>query len=275
MNKEGLRAIGVHTESIAPRLVSDALYWWGVSNFHVEGENNLTKARDVSDQGNPLIVVSNHLSNSDAKILDHFLREKGFKSPVFIAGLRLRKNIISNVMLGAVNSIDVWPPSLEANAPQEEKKRKEINERAFIASGEVLQDGHVLVVFPEGGRSYDAMLHEGLAQVSNYFQLRGGLHILPMGLWGTEKLMPVKAGLPRRGQPVNLSIGEIMKAEELNGYGVRSRVGRKAMIDQVMLEVATLIPEEYRGAYRNRVPLLPQEGTKLFPTRASTMSLES
>jgi 1-acyl-sn-glycerol-3-phosphate acyltransferase len=109
----------------------------------------------------------------------------------------------------------------------------------------VLEDGEVLVMFPEGTRRSGPVvedLKDGLA----YLSLRTGAPIIPVGIGGSERAMPRGSRFPRPRR-VNVVIGppvavplSAQKADDDEAAGSadraaarrRGRVGRAAITEQ-------------------------------------------
>ncbi len=115
---------------------------------------------------------------------------------------------------------------------------------------QVVRRGEVFGIFPEGTRSRTARLQKGKNGVA-LIALRGGeVPILPIALWGTEKVLPPGGKFPRRAR-VHVRIAPSV---------IWPRLGRRytkkdldEITDQVMLQIARMLPEEYRGVYADRV----------------------
>ncbi|HEX2196502.1 MAG TPA: lysophospholipid acyltransferase family protein, partial [Actinomycetota bacterium] len=61
---------------------------------------------------------------------------------------------------------------------------------------DVLEDGNLLGIYPEGTRSPDGYLYRGRTGVAR-LALASGVPVIPVGLVGTEKVMPKSAKMPR------------------------------------------------------------------------------
>ena len=61
---------------------------------------------------------------------------------------------------------------------------------------EVLADGGVFGIYPEGTRTRDGYLHRGHTGVAR-LSLRTGAPIVPVGLIGTDDVQPVDKKMPR------------------------------------------------------------------------------
>lgn len=92
---------------------------------------------------------------------------------------------------------------------------------------QVLEDGDVLGVFPEGTRSTDGRLHRGRLGAVQTAIAAAYAPIVPIGLIGTEKLNPTSRRLPRPGRVV-MVIGK-----PIDRYGYQ-RLSRDAHQDNLV-----------------------------------------
>jgi len=123
-------------------------------------------------------------------------------------------------------------------------RRGEADMDAMRRSLEVLERGDIFVVSPEGTRSYDGKLlpaKPGVALVA----LRSGAPLLPVVHWGGENF---KSNLKRlRRTDFSIRVGEPFYLDP-RGERVTAEV-RQQMVDEMMYQLAALMPEPYRGAY--------------------------
>ena len=109
-----------------------------------------------------------------------------------------------------------------------------------------LKRGDVLVLAPEGTRSKSEALLEARPGVS-YLAARAGAWVVPVGVTGTEDRL-VKANLLRlRRSKVIVKVGKPFKFRPLHG-GDRD-VQLSADTDELMCQIAALLPESHRGFY--------------------------
>jgi 1-acyl-sn-glycerol-3-phosphate acyltransferase len=104
-----------------------------------------------------------------------------------------------------------------------------------------------VAIFPEGGISKRRVLGRAKPGIS-LLAHRAGAPILPIGISGTERLSSVRPFLTARwgGPRVRVAIGRPF----LPDFGP-GRPDHQAVADEVMGRIAALLPEGYRGEYRD------------------------
>jgi len=110
---------------------------------------------------------------------------------------------------------------------------------------EVLAQGNVLVMYPEGSRSPDHRMRRPYAGVG-FLARRTGAPIVPAAIRGSENVLPKGRFLPRTAD-VRVVYGEPFRPPERNPDG--SRMTHQQSADWMMARVAALLPEEYRGVF--------------------------
>ena len=81
-------------------------------------------------------------------------------------------------------------------------------------AAEVLTDGNVLLIFPEGTRSRTGVMIDFKASIG-YLALQNHADVLPMYLEGTHEALPVGNALPRRGVKIAAHMGPLLTYEWL------------------------------------------------------------
>jgi 1-acyl-sn-glycerol-3-phosphate acyltransferase len=107
----------------------------------------------------------------------------------------------------------------------------------------------ILVIAPEGTRSYDGKLLSGRPGIV-LVGLHSGATILPVAHWGAEKFSKNIKHLKRTD--FHIRVG---KPFRLDAHGERvTAKTRQAIVDEIMCQIADLMPEEYRGKYKDCFP---------------------
>lgn len=112
---------------------------------------------------------------------------------------------------------------------------------------EALGNGEMLIIAPEGTRSHDGKLQPAFPGVV-LLALHSHAHLLPVGFYGAENYA---ANLKRlRRTDFHLRVGVPFHLET-HGQKVTREV-RQAMVDEMMYQLASVLPPEYRGHYADK-----------------------
>lgn len=188
-------------------------------------ELEVTGKENVPSSG-PLILMINHI---DA--LDPFLVVGVFPRPV---------TPMSKVEVFDIPLIGFLARAYGAIPIQ----RGQVDTRAVRKSYQVLQEGGVLLIAPEGTRSPTRSLQrgkEGMALIA----ARTGASIIPVAITGTEDAGRCWRRLRR--VPVRIVIGEPFRLD--TGAEPLRRPLLRAMTDEAMYRLAAILPPAYRGIY--------------------------
>lgn len=123
-------------------------------------------------------------------------------------------------------------------------RRGEGDVEAFRLAFQALEQGKIMVLAPEGTRSGTGRLRRGQPGVA-LLALRSRAPILPLGFYGYVDLWRNMARLRRTD--FHVAIGRPFRVRPVQGR-VGSEV-RQAIADQIMYQIAALLPESYRGEY--------------------------
>jgi 1-acyl-sn-glycerol-3-phosphate acyltransferase len=193
--------------------------------FGTFGRMEVTGKENVPPYG-PVILVSNHLSSTDPPLL-----VASIPRPLFFVG---KKELFANplsrfIMRGFhVSPFDRSGSGIDAM-------------RTLIGH---LDRDRIAVIFPEGHRSPDHAMKEGMLGVV-YLALKSQATILPVGVTGTQNFPGWRIALPlcklkaNIGQPFSLPVLE----------GKPSKQVMRSILDMIMDRVAAQLPTEYRGVY--------------------------
>jgi 1-acyl-sn-glycerol-3-phosphate acyltransferase len=85
-------------------------------------------------------------------------------------------------------------------------------------AGEVIQNGYILLIFPEGTRSDTGVMTDFKPSLG-YLAMQNKCGILPMYLAGTHDAMPKGRYLPKRGERVSATIGPYLSYTDVVALG--------------------------------------------------------
>lgn len=111
---------------------------------------------------------------------------------------------------------------------------------------DILKSNRPFVIAPEGGRTHKAGMREAKPGIA-YLATKANVPIVPVGITGTELLMPSWKSLRRPaltltvGEPFRLPAGPISRADR------HKRLTEYTTL--IMRHIADLLPPEYRGVY--------------------------
>ena len=187
---------------------------------------NDAQLKRVPERG-PLIIVANHVNFLEA--------------PVIYTHLQPRR-------MTALAKAETWNnPALRLLAELWQAipvQRGEADMSAMRQALAVLKAGHILIVTPEGTRSGHGRLQRGHPGVA-FLALRSGSPVLPLAYYGGELFWRNLTGLRRTD--FHIVVGEPF---HLDTRGDRmTRHMRQQMADEIMYQLAALLPSAYRGMY--------------------------
>ena len=191
-------------------------------------------------QKGPLIVISNHTGQLEVA--------------VFFGQLATRPITGWAKMESWDNAFLSWLFNLWGLIPV---RRGEADMSALRKAIKALDDGYIFGIAPEGTRNKTGRLkraHPGAVMLA----VHSGATILPLVHWGGEKFIRNLARLKRTD--FYIRVGDPFKLE-LEGVKMTREI-RQQIADEMMLHIAKLMPQEYRGAYQ-KVTLFEKTYTKV------------
>jgi 1-acyl-sn-glycerol-3-phosphate acyltransferase len=190
------------------------------------------EGRDNVPSTGPLVLVANHVHVLDPIFV-------AFSLPrwiTFVAKEELFHSLFLRLWLR-------WAGSL----PLQRDGRVRDKQRILESARQALEEGLILGMFPEGGRSHDGKLRKGKPG-SAVIASKTDVPVLPVGVIGTDKIHGI-SWLWKR-PPVVVKIGKPFKLPPTNNKISRSQM--QSLTTQLMGEIAALLPPEYQGAYEKR-----------------------
>ncbi|MEX1047854.1 MAG: lysophospholipid acyltransferase family protein [Actinomycetota bacterium] len=182
----------------------------------------------------PVILAANHLSVLDSLFLPLFL-----KRPVVFLG---KADYFYNpATFWFVKALKVIPVRRDGGPA---------SEAAIRAGTEVLREGGVLGIYPEGTRSPDARLYRGKTGVAR-LALEANCPVVPVVLFGTRDLQPPGRRMPRLSGRVRVVYGKPLRFDQYQGKS-RDRYAVRAATDEIMYEIMMMSGQEYVDEYASR-----------------------
>jgi len=202
-----------------------------------------------------LVIFANHLSYSDANVIEVLLRNAGAvwlaDRLTAIAGPKVYSNVTRRFSSLCFGTVKV-PQSSERSSEDAVMNPRDVARaarRAIDIAQERVSLGEALLIFGEGSRSRTAQMQAFLPGTARYLEVPG-TWVLPIGITGTEKLFPIDgAGL--HSVPITMTIGQPTPASDFQERHPRDR---RMKMDSIGHAVADLLPEEYRGVYGTANP---------------------
>ncbi len=199
---------------------------------HVEGRVNVPRK-------GPVIFASNHLSFIDSIAIPiaaprpvHFLAKSSYFDGTGVSGWASRE------FFTAIGAVPVQRGAGQAALEALDQQRL------------LLEAGNAVALYPEGTRSLDGRLYKGRTGVA-FLALQTGAPVVPVGLIGTDKVMPVGARMPSTHERVTVRFGEPL---DLSHHGpATSGRARRLATDDIMDAIHGLSGQELAGTY-NEVP---------------------
>jgi 1-acyl-sn-glycerol-3-phosphate acyltransferase len=201
------------------------------ARIRIEGLGNFPRS-------GPVLVIVNHCSNADGTLMMAYVvpairrkmgwlgKEESMHWPVI--GWVMRQNGVFGVRRGAGD--------LEA----------------FKTAKQVLDDGRILVIFPEGTRSPTGALQPA-KEGATVLAVRSGAPIVPVAVVGSQRFWGKGKKVPRFGSRVTIRVGEPFMLTMEKGAGVNRREAMAASTTELMRHIAELLPPEQRGVYADSV----------------------
>ena len=123
-------------------------------------------------------------------------------------------------------------------------RRGEADVTAYHLALEALMKGKIVAVAPEGTRSGNGQLQRGNPGIVT-LALRSGAPVLPMAYYGSEQFRRNIVRLRRTDFCIR--VGRPFHVQSSDAKAIRQI--RQAITDEIMYQLATLLPVPYRGVY--------------------------
>ncbi|MGE4584125.1 MAG: lysophospholipid acyltransferase family protein [Sphaerochaeta sp.] len=176
----------------------------------------------------PLLMMVNHTSNLEGPMLYAFLQPRNMRA---IAKQELWDHRFMAYLMNLWGSIPV--------------DRQNMGRSTMDACFKVLDDGAILAIAPEGTRSKDGTLQQGKGGIA-FIAHKKDAPMISVAVMGFEQY---KHNIRRlRRTKITIRVGECF--EIIQKGGRIDADTRQALADEIMLRLASLMPEEKRGFYQ-------------------------
>jgi 1-acyl-sn-glycerol-3-phosphate acyltransferase len=182
----------------------------------------------------PLIIVCNHVHIWELPVLYTHLMPR----PVIGLVLASRwENPLTRFILDAVEAIPL--------------RRGEADLAGLRKAMAALESGKIIIIAPEGTRSGSGILGQGHAGVA-WLAIQSGAPLLPVVHHGSENYRQNMHRLRRTDLYLEVGTTFRVRNDEPFSHEIRQQVA-----DEIMCQLAGLLPEQYRGKYNLSAGLTP------------------
>lgn len=209
----------------------------------------------VTVAGKQVVLFANHLSYSDANVLEVMLHRNRLELAerlTVVAGPKVYSNPkrrFSSLCFGTIKTPQP-PTRASENAVMPLRDLVRAARQSIEMAHERLGAGEALLIFGEGTRSRTRGLQQMMKGVDRYLD-PAGTWVMPVGIVGSDEMYPIGDDTlyPVR---IVVSLGRPVDAQLLRE---RSNGDGRVMMDAVGLAIANLLPPEYRGVYADAADL--------------------
>lgn len=192
----------------------------------------------------PVIMSPNHLSFFDTPLV----MSMSPRPVIFLGKAEYMNSNATKFLFPAIGMVPIKRDVAKASMA------------ALITAGELLNDGQVVGIYPEGTRSRDGLLHRGHSGVAQ-LALMTGAPIVPVGIVGTDRVQPIGQNTPKPFQGrVSIAFGEPIHPQSYRYGGSRKR--RQQITDDVMASIASMTAQPRSSDFASDRPPLIRGGSE-------------
>jgi 1-acyl-sn-glycerol-3-phosphate acyltransferase len=190
--------------------------------------------RENIPAGNSYVIAYNHVSIFEPPFILAFWPE----FPEALAGHDVwDRGGLQGIMVRAFGAIPV--------------RRGEYDRGSMEKMLSVLRSGRALMISPEGGRSHVIGMRQAYTGIA-YLVDQAKVPVVPVAVEGTND-SSLKDALSGKRPRVTIRIGKPFSLPPISGKGAERREARHQNADEVMKQLAVLLPEEYHGVYSGMI----------------------
>lgn len=193
----------------------------------------------------PAIMVSNHLSFSDSFFLPLVTQRRitFLAKQEYFTGKGI-KGLISKAFFTGVGQVPIDRTSGRAA------------EAAITTGVRILDEGHLLGIYPEGTRTADGRLYRGKTGVAR-MALESGAPVIPVAMIGTYEIQPPGRIWPNIRR-VGVCFGDPLDFSRYDGME-SDRFVLRSVTDEIMYALMELSGQEYVDIYATRAKQMKAE----------------
>lgn len=218
-------------------------YWWLKNGllgplFATVFRPQIEGVEHIPAEG-PAIIVCNHLSFVDSVFLPLAVprRMSYLAKSDYFTGKGVRGAIVR------------WFFTASGQLPIDRAGGK-ASEASLNTGLQVLAEGRILGLYPEGTRSPDGRLYRGRTGVARMV-LEAHVPVIPVAVTGTDDVMPLGKKLPRV-KKVTVRFGEPLTFSRFEGME-GDRFVLRSITDEIMYRINQLSGQEYVDVYASTV----------------------
>ncbi len=222
-------------------------YWWLKNGllgplFATVFRPQIEGVEHVPAEG-PAIIVCNHLSFVDSVFLPLAVprRMSYLAKSDYFTGKGVRGALVR------------WFFTASGQLPIDRAGGK-ASEASLNTGLQVLAEGRILGLYPEGTRSPDGRLYRGRTGVARMV-LEAHVPVIPVAVTGTDEVMPLGKRLPRV-KKVTVRFGEPLTFSRFEGME-GDRFVLRSITDEIMYRINQLSGQEYVDVYASTVRQRP------------------
>jgi cytidylate kinase len=203
-------------------------------DLHIEGLDRLPKSGGV-------ILALNHVSNADVFVAGPWINEHIGRRRIHWLG---KKELFAWPIFGRIAAVGGIHPVDRGTADVE----------AFRLATRILDEGFVLLAFPEGTRSPNGALQEAKDGVAT-LAMRTNALVVPIGVSNSDRVWPkgrpIPSPIPRHR--VDVRIGEPFRVADVIPGDADRRTAKTLATRAIMGRIAELLEPRQRGVYADAV----------------------